>query len=596
MLILAIITCGALALFATEKLRADLVAVIVTVSLAVTGLVSIDEAFAGFSSPAVITVAGIFVMSAGLLRTGGADPLIRALRYVGGRSERRLIGATVLLVGVLSSFMNNIGATIILMPAVVAAAKDAGISSGRLLIPLAFGSLLGGLTTAIGTPPNLLINMALVQHGYAPFRLFDFTPTGVVVLGAGALFLALVGPKLLPARDAAAEALADGDATDKEQSVSTEVLIAPRAKDDRRIGQIVAEFGLTVLAVLKHRDDGHREIAAAADRRSARKISGGALLVEGDRDDLLRAVAARRVRILAEVKHPPETDANGQGSRLVEATLAPRSTLSGKTLKELDFYHRYGLTVIGIRRHGESIREPLARVRLRFGDTLLLRGTDERIRRLSPDADFLLLEPVENPAPDYTRTGRAVAIFVGAIVLAAVGGLHISLAAALGAVAMVLSGCLRIEDAHRAIDWRTLIAIGGMMPLGTALETTGAASLVAESIARVGAGGGPLLACALIGVATIGLTQILTNAATAILVAPVALGTADAMGISPYPVMMIVAIAASTAFVTPIGHQSNLLVYNAGAYRFTDFVKVGLPLTLLILAASLMAVPVFWPF
>lgn len=596
MLILAAITCGALALFATEKLRADLVAVIVTVSLAVTGLVSIDEAFAGFSNPAVITVAGIFVMSAGLLRTGGADQLVRALRYVGGRSERRLIGATVLLVGVLSSFMNNIGATIILMPAVIAAAKEAGVSSGRLLIPLAFGSLLGGLTTAIGTPPNLLINMVLVNHGFVPFRLFDFAPTGVIVLGTGALFLAVVGPKLLPARDPATETVMSTSPAEKEQSVSTEVLIAPRAKDDRRIGQIVAEFGLTVLAALKHRDDGHREIAAAADRRAARKAGTGALLVEGHRDNLLRAVAARRVRILAEVKHPPDVDANGEGSRLVEATLAPRSTLSGKTLKELDFYHRYGLTVIGIRRHGETIREPLAQVRLRFGDTLLLRGTPERIRRLSPDTDFLLLEPVENPAPDYTRTGRAVTIFVGAIGLAAVGGLHISLAATLGAVAMVLSGCLRIEEAHRAIDWRTIIAIGGMMPLGTALETTGAAGLIAESLARVGAVGGPLLACTIIGIATIGLTQLLTNAATAILVGPVALGVADAMGISPYPVMMIVAIAASTAFVTPIGHQSNLLVYNAGGYRFSDFVKVGLPLTLLILAAALIAVPLFWPF
>src|SRR5690606_8857043 len=242
-------------------------------------------------------------------------------------------------------------------------------------------------------------------------------------------------------------------------------------------------------------------------------------LVEGHRDNLLRAVASRRVRILAEVKHPPEVGGNGEEIRLVEATLAPRSALSGKTLRELDFYHRYGLTVIGIRRHGESIREPLARVRLRFGDTLLLRGSQERIRRLGPDSDFLLLEPVENPAPDYHRAGRAVAIFAGAVLLAAFGGLHISLSATLGAVAMVLGGCLRVEGAHRAIDWRTIIAIGGMTPLGTALQTTGAAALVAEGVARAGDGAGPLFACALLGAATIGLTQMLTNAATAILVA-----------------------------------------------------------------------------
>lgn len=590
--ILAVITCGALALFATEKLRADLVAIIVTVALALSGLITVEQAFSGFGSPAVITVAGIFVMSAGLLRTGGADHLISALRRLGGHSERRLIAVTVLLVGVLSSFMNNIGATIIVMPAVMAAAREARVSTGRLLIPLAFGSLLGGLTTAVGTPPNLLISMALTGHGYAPFRLFDFTPTGVIVLTVGALFLAVFGPKLLPAREPGTESAA----VDKEQSLSTEVLVAPREKDARRIRQIVSDFGLTVLAVLKHREDGHREIAAAADRRTTRHLADGALLVEGHRDNLLRAVAARRVRILAEVKHPPEIGGNGREIRLAEATLAPRSTLSGKTLRELDFYHRYGLTVIGIRRHGESIREPLAQVRLRFGDTLLLRGTQERIRRLGPDSDFLLLEPIENPAPDYSRTTRAVAIFAVAIILATAGGLHISLAATLGAVAMVLSGCLRVEEAHRAIDWRTLIAIGGMMPLGTALETTGAAALIAESVARIGAGSGPLAACAMVGLATVALTQILTNAATAIIVAPVALGVAETLGVSPYPIMMVVAIAASTAFVTPIGHQSNLLVYNAGGYRFGDFVKIGLPLTLLILTVSLVTVPLFWPF
>lgn len=589
MLTLAVITVGALVLFATEKLRADLIAVIVTLSLALTGLISIEQAFSGFSSPAVITVAGIFVMSTALVRTGGADQLSGLLRRVGGGSERRLIAATVLLVGIVSAFMNNIGATMILMPAVMSAAKRSGVSSGRLLIPLAFGSLLGGLTTSIGTPPNVLISMALADHGHEPFRLFDFAPTGLAVLGAGALFLALAGPKLLPAREPVPSDLSEPPPDDRDQSVSTEV-VTPETRDARRARQIAAELGLTVLAVLKRPRRGEHEVAAASDG------SASALLVEGARDDLLRAVASRRVHILPEVKHPPAVNGNGQDVRLLEATLAPRSTLSGKTLKELDFYHRYGLTVIGIRRHGESIREPLAEVRLTFGDTLLLRGPDERIRRLKPDADFLLMEPIENPAPDYTRTSRAVAIFLGAIALATVGGMHISLAATLGAVAMVLTGCLRIEEAHRAIDWRTLIAIGGMMPLGTALETTGAAERIAHGLVAVGADSGPMLACALIGIATVALTQVLTNAAAAILVAPVALSVAAALGVSPYPLMMIVAIAASTAFVTPIGHQSNLLVYSVGGYRFADFVRVGLPLTLLVLAVSLVIVPLVWPF
>lgn len=616
--VLAVITFGALILFATEKLRADLVAVMVAAALALTGLVTVEQAFAGFGSPAVVTVAGIFVMSAGLMRTGGSDHLTRLLRRLGGRGERRLIAATVLLVGLLSSIMNNIGAAIIMMPAVLAAGRDAKVPAGRLLIPLAFGSLLGGLTTAVGTPPNLLVNAALTARGYAPFGLFDFTPTGLAVLGAGAVFLAVLGPRLLPAREPSSGAGGEGAGIGQNHALSTEVLVAPPQADARRVRQITAELGLTVLAVLRPVDDGLREMAAARGETPAPADAGGApaaraLLVEGPRDSLLRAAAARQVHLLAELKHPPDPGGNGRDIRLAEATLAPRSTLAGKTLRETDFYHRYGLTVIGIRRHGETIRQPLARVRLRFGDTLLLRGPRDRIRRLGPDPDFLLLEPVENPAPDYSRAGRAAAIFGGAIGLAAAGVLHVSLAAALGAVAMVVGGCLRIEEAHRAIDWRTIIAIGGMLPLGTALETTGAATLLAEWLARLGADAGPgagaaavlpaglpaarpLAACALIGAMTIALTQILTNAAAAILMAPIALNLAEALAISPYPVMMIVAIAASTAFATPVGHQSNMLVYNAGAYRFTDFVKVGLPLTLVILAVSLALVPLIWPF
>src|SRR5690606_34320695 len=236
--------------------------------------------------------------------------------------------------------------------------------------------------------------------------------------GAGAVFLAVLGPRLLPAREPSSGAGGEGAGIGQNHALSTEVLVAPPQADARRVRQITAELGLTVLAVLRPVDDGLREMAAARGETPAAADAGGApaaraLLVEGPRDSLLRAAAARQVHLLAELKHPPDPGGNGRDIRLAEATLAPRSTLAGKTLRETDFYHRYGLTVIGIRRHGETIRQPLARVRLRFGDTLLLRGPRDRIRRLGPDPDFLLLEPVENPAPDYSRAGRAAAIFAG---------------------------------------------------------------------------------------------------------------------------------------------------------------------------------------
>lgn len=736
-IILLVIVVGALTLFATEKLRADLIAIIVTATLALTGLITVEQAFAGFSSPAVITVAAVFVLSTGLIRTGSAEHLTRALRTLGGSGERRVILATVLLVGTLSSFMNNIGAAILLMPAVMAVAKDAHITPGRLLIPLAFGSLLGGLTTLIGTPPNLLISLTLAEYGYKPFQVFDFTPVGLLVLLTGTLFLVVCGPLLLPEREDTSVSRAG--LAPKNEEVSSEVLLQPPPPTKERADQIVAQFGLRVLAVLKERHKAYREMAAShsngydvaegkprpatspstdhdadapatdtdrdgvalatdhdavapatqqdvdveaprhdthtvATRHDAapipetdehappspkadddstplfktekvkadenavlpsksntdiasppkankfgargnanqshpsaatatRPVFDDTLIVAGARDNLLRAVAARKVRLLAELKHPPDTDAPKGDIRLAEATLAPRSTLSGKTLSELDFYNRYGLTVIGIRRHGESIREPLSELRLRFGDTLLLRGSYEHIRRLSPDSDFLLLTPVENSAPNYNRMTRAIVIVLGVLISATTGLLPISLAAVLGAVAMVLTGCLRSEEVHRAIDWRTIIAIGGMLPLGTALETTGTAVHIAgivvtvtDKLAEAGSGWGPWAACALLGLTTVILTQIMTNAAAAIIIAPIGIGVAEGMAVNPHPIVMIVAIAASTAFVTPIGHQSNMLVYNAGGYRFTDFVRIGLPLTLLILALSVVIVPLLWPF
>lgn len=589
------VIAGALALFATEKLRADLIAVIVTAVLALTGLITIEQAFAGFSSPAVITVAAVFVLSAGFIRTGGAEHLTRTLRALGGRVPWRITLAVVLLVGVLSSFMNNIGATIILLPAVIAVAREAGMSPGRLLIPLAFGSLLGGLTTLIGTPPNLLVSSTLADHGYTPFGVFDFTPVGTLILGVGALFLVLAGPRLLPTRDAGTSEgspAAEPGMASRNEEVSSEVLLESPPPTLKQAGQIVSQFGLRVLAVWSvpaAPTPGFREVAAAND---------DTLLVAGARDNLLRAVAARKLRILAEIKHPPNgpEGAGAADVRLAEATLAPRSSLAGKTLTELDFYNRYGLTVIGIRRHGESIRQPLSELRLRFGDTLLLRGPGDRIQGLVPDGDFLLLEPVENKAPNYSRLTRAVAILLGVLGAAATGLLHISLATVLGAVAMVLTGCLRSEEVHRAIDWRTVIAIAGMIPLSTALETTGAAAAAARFITGLGAGYGPYAACILLGVVTVVLTQIMTNAAAALLVAPIGIGVAQALNVAPHPILMVIAVAASTAFITPIGHQSNILVYNAGGYRFTDFVRIGLPLTTLILIVALLVIPKLWPF
>ncbi|MHB8766725.1 MAG: SLC13 family permease [Deferrisomatales bacterium] len=581
------VMAAAIVLFAAERLRPDLVALLVLLTLVLTGLVPADAAFASFSSPAVITVWAVYIVSGGLLRTGVADFLGERVIGLAGRSVPRLIAATMLTCGCLSAFMNNIGATAMLLPAVVGLAARARVPASKLLIPLAFASLLGGNMTLIGTPPNILANAIVAERGLAPFGFFDFTPTGLVVFGVGIAYMVFAGRHLLPARVTA-------DAR-KQEFAAREYVSEVRVPEGSRVAgktfleaRLGADYDLHVMAIVR---EGHTR--TWIDRDSVIK-AGDLLLVEGAVENLMRARDRLGVQIEAESR-VDLAQAESDRSHIVEATLAPRSRMIGRTLREIRFRDRYGFTVLALWRQGELLLQRLRDVRLQFGDALLLQGARERMGVLQEGGQFLVLEPLDLGLRRRYKAPLAVGILLLVLGLVTFGGLPTATAMVLGAVLMALTRCLTMDEAYESIEWRSVFLIAGMLPLGTAMETTGTARYLADLLVVSVGRFGPTALLAGIYLFVALLTQPMSNAAATVLVVPIAIDAALEIGASPYPFVLTTVIGASTSFLTPVGHQVNVLVYGPGGYRFFDYTRVGAPLNLCALAATLAVVPRLWP-
>jgi len=605
---------AALALFASERVRADMVALGLLLALLLTGLVSVDEGFTGFASPAVITVVCMFVLSGAMVRTGVADQLAGLVLASGVRGTMGLTAIVVLLVGSMSAFMNNIAAAAILLPSVFAIAQRAGVPVTKLLMPLSFGSLLGGLTTLIGTPPNLLASEALVRAGFDGFHMFDFAPTGLAVLGLGLLYMVLVGSRLTPVRTP--QAMPDEAAL---RRYVTEVNVP---KGSALVGKAMAQaklrevLGLSVLRVHRRYDPEREEGPAGRPWQSygrhgrdegngwysfvpwpeTRLQAGDHMQLEGDPSALLKRQGAGFLEILDSTRD--ENGGDARGLTIGEVALAPGSRAIGTTLEESAFSQQYGVTVLGLRRNGRHQVDRLNALRLEQGDVLLVRGSTDALVELAHNPDFLVVNRLEHAERDYRKRLLALGIMGLTVALAAFGLLHVSVAALLGMLLMVAAGCMPVRDIYRHVDWRVIFMIAAMMPLSLAMDDqhTGAGRWIADGLLALVGGGNAHLALLVIMLLTIGLTQVMSNAACVVLVAPIAIATATGLGVSPQPFAMAVAIAASTSFVTPIAHQANLLVYGVGNYRFTDFVRVGGPLAALILLGSLWLVPAIWPF
>ena len=763
----------------TEWIPMEVTALLSLGAVALLGLVSPVEALAGFSNPAVVTVWAVFILSGGLTRTGVANVIGNFVLRIAGTRETTMILVIMTTAGVMSAIMNNVAVAALMLPVVMDIARHTGRPPSRLLMPLAYGSLLGGLTTQIGTPPNILVSDALRDAGLTSFTFFDFTPVGLVVMFSGIAFMTFIGRHLLPQRDVVKESSGDqkkdwqsqydlqerlfhirvphgsilanktlaqvrmglvlgwnvigitrGDRTvlapgptdtllvgdrltvegrietlnelknwhqlvveeggiDLQEPYSTEIKIGEVSLpgNSRFVGSTLnslsfrARFGLNVLAIRRN------DQIMRTNLQDEKLERGDMLLVAGTEEyleklekttgfDQFRYVERSELtdiyrlhEQLMVMQIPPDSDLVGKslkesrlgdalGSRvfgilrgenpiimpepneilqaddrlvvegrkrdfdnlraleeieierrtgtdvdklvsseagLVEAILSPHTTLEGKTLRQINFREKFGLNVLALWRKGRAYRSNLRDMELRFGDALLLLGPRAKLQLLGREPDIIVLTETAQEELRTEKMKWSILIMVGVLLPVILGWVQIYIAAVIGAALMVLVGCLSMKEAYRQIEWKAVFLIAGMLPLGTALDQTGAAKLIADAVvALVGPFGPKAIMLGLVGLTFLA-TCFVPTAALVVLMAPIVLNTSANMGLSPYGLMMAVAMAASASFMTPVSHPANILVMGPGGYRFLDYLKIGGILTLVILVVIMLVVPVFWP-
>jgi di/tricarboxylate transporter len=594
LLITLIIAGAAMVLLLTERLRADLVALLVVVALGTSGVLTSEETFSGFSRSAVITLLSIFILAAGLERTGVTQRVGDLLVRVAGTSEQRLVVTVMLAGSFLALFMNNIAAAAVLLPAVSGAAKRSGVNPSRLLMPLAFGTLLGGMSTLL-TTSNIVVSSLLRDRGLPGFGLLDFAPVGLPLVAAGAAYMALWGRRLLPTRSPVElyEDMQRQEANLAEVYHLGETLSRAGVPEGSRLaGQTLAgsrlreTYGVNVLAIeregrILRAPSPDQELWAEDVLLLSDELAGPG--AEGDLDPL-------------PPRHWRERDLESRSVVLVEAILSPRSDLIGRTLGETRFRDRYGMSVLAIWRAGRSLRAGLTDLSLQLGDGLLLQGERGRLPVLRAEADLIVLDRgVDEPPPSRRRGRLALAVMIATLAVAATGLLGIAEVMLGGALVMILIGAISMDQAYQAIEWRSIFLVAGMLPLGTAMTKTGAADLITHGLLAVLGGWGPLAILAGLIVLAILLNQAMSGAAVAAVMAPIAIQTAQQIHANPRSFAMGVALATSFAFLTPLGSPVNILVMGPGGYSFRDYFRAGLPLAILLFALVLGLLPLVWP-
>ena len=592
-----------IALFISDRLRMDIVAILAILALLLSGLLSPKEALAGFGDPLVILIAGLFVVGEGLFRTGIAFSIGNWLMAVAGTSELRLLVLLMLVVAGLSAFMSNTGAIAIFIPVALNLATKAGTAPSRLLMPMAFAASIGGMLTLIGTPPNLVVNNQLIKEGLASFNFFSFTPIGLLILAATVVFIVLIGRALLP-KDTGKQ----GPVHDR---LSLDDLIEAYEITHQlhrlRINAGSVLVGKTLGQALLRTRYGVTVIGVERLRRGRVVVEPTLIQTEYKADDVIYVVGSEaEIANLIKAEDLQQLDLREEHGKIVarqlglaEVLLTPRSELIGRTLSDVRFRERHGLSVLGILRMGRPLKEDLINTRLDFGDSLLVGGGWRQISLLQGERrDFSVLtipREMDEVAPARHRAPWALAILVGMLVLMTFSLVPTVTAVLLAALAMVLARCVRMADAYKSINWQSIVLIAGMLPMATALNKTGGLELIVNGLVAGLGDMGPLVLMAGLFILTSVFSQFISNTATTVLVAPIAMGAAAGLDVSPYPFLMTVALAASTAFSTPMASPVNTLVLGPGAYRFNDFVKLGVPLQLLAMVVTLLMVPVLFP-
>ena len=578
-----VVTVAALLLLALTRLPPDLVAFGVLLTLFFGRAITAEQALSGFSNQAVIAVGAILVISAALTSTGVAAYIGVWIRRVAGHSEVRLIALTMASVAVLSAFMNSVGACAVLLPAVVAAAREMNTPVSRVLMPLAFGSLLGAMLTLVGTPSNILTSGVLEQSGYEPLGLFEFTPFGVLALLLGIGLVVLTRRRLLPVRAGGAQAAPAG-VEHHAYRLEERLFEAVVPEDSQLVGQsllsagIGEAFGIAVLAVER------TGVVMAAPGPSEALQAGDYLLLAAREDDIERLREVHALQVQDSMRLGADALRSG-ALTMAEVVLRPRSDLVGQTLAAMDFRDRHGSNVLGIWRDGQPRRTRLAAMPLEGGDALLVQGPPVALRQLRESHDFVMLtEDVETPRSK--RAPVAVGLLLLFVVALMLQLAPVAIVGVAAAAAMVLTGCITMEEARRSVEWRAILLIAAMLPLAEAMRSTGAAAFLAEQATESLGTFGALPVLAAVLLLTFFFTHIMGNHVTAVLMAPLAIDAAIRMGADPRMFALGVALAATSGFATPYAHPGNLLVMGPANYRFGDFVRMGLPLGLLTLTGS----------
>jgi len=585
-LILAISALAAV-LFVTEKLRVDVTAMCVLALLLIFQLVKPEQALYGFANTATATVAAMFVLSAGLVRTGLVQWLARYIDRFSGTGERRLIIVLAVTVAVLSTFIVNTATVAILIPVAVILSKARKIAPSRVLIPLSFASQFGGVCTLVGTSTNILVNSMAVENGLEGFGLFEFAPLGIVLTLIGVSYLTIFSGILIPKRKGVDEQLDKyrlADYLAEMRVMEGSRLINKRWTDLRKKG--LQDIDLIKII----RGD------KATWRASATRIKeDDYLLLHGNANDLINLKDNYRLETKADTVIDDQKLQSDE-IELIEALVPPRSRLIGRTLRRADYIRRFGCMVLAIQRRGKILRDRLVDINFDDGDTLLLQCDRESVQRIMRSTDLIVTNELTDLHLRKNRAVTALTIFISIILLVVFNILPILVAAIIGAVAMVLGRCITIEEAYKAIDWKVIFLLGGIIPLGLAMQQTGTAQWLANSILKPLIQLGPVAMLAFLYLITAMLTEVMSNNASAILLVPIALSVAEIMGVSARPFLIAITFAASTSFATPIGYQTNTMIYAPGGYQFSDYARIGVPLNIIFWITTVLLAPIIWPF
>jgi len=586
-LVLLVIIAFAVAAFVREWFPLDVVALISLGLLLLFDLVTPKEAIAGFSNEAVVTVMMMFVLSDGLVRSGLINKLAHRIAEHSKESYWRAAIALLILTGVLSAFINNVAAISIFMPVAIHLANHFRVSPSKLLLPLSFASIFGGTCTLIGTSTNLLVSSLSDEQGFRAFRMFELAGLGSILFVVGMLYNVLVPMRFLPDRAVYSSLTRKYHLS----SFLTEVQIPEGSK---LVGRTVVEeeisqrHQLNVLEVVR----GKRKIAT--DLRNTRLRPGDMLIVRGAMEDILAFKERYGLLLLTDIKLS-DSDLTDRENILAEVQLSPTTSLTGRTLRQINFRKRYGCFVLALNRTGEVIRDKITSIPLKNWDTLLVFGPRARIEALHEEPDFTPLRELDLHLRLAPRWWITAVVVPAVVVLAASGVMPILKASILGVVALLVTRTLTIQQAYKAINWTVIFLVAAILPLGTAMINTGLAQRLGEGVAGLGAGLGPLALIGILYVTTAVLTEVMSNNSAAVLLVPIALSAGEAMGMNPRAVLMAVTFAASSSFLTPMGYKTNTMVYGPGGYRFMDYVWAGLPIKVLFWIVTTLLIPLFWP-